>query len=289
MSTPLTLLPDSLLVSRSSSTSVYLLSPFQYPNILSYLLLRRSTVFSSITPLDIKNLDSDGRDPYYHHLIIKDNHTDELVAAQRLLFLTPQNYLTLAPYSYLEHCYPTFTTRALAHHGSFCEIGRTFITPNYQGLSYLSELIRAFIRIPLQLDIHHGYGLVSHNHINASPLSTLIFLESLKSNHGEYFTHLPPPRYAFSEPSESSEPSSPHPLIETISILSNQDPLFSINPVLLPYLRYCNARFLGSSIASDYNGIVQLLFYGSKDLVPETYLKRLFPPYDSSLPMNIST
>ena len=284
MSTPLTLLPDSLLVSRSSSISVYLLPPFQYSAVLAYVLSKRATVFSSITPLDIQSLDSDGRDPCYHHLIIKDNQTDELIAAQRLLFLTSQNHLALAPYSYLEHCYPTFTIRALDYHGSFCEIGRTFITQNYQSLSYLTELIRAFIRIPLLLDINHGYGLVSHNHINASPLSTHVFLASLKQYHGASFEHLPLPLYPYSVVDKSDLQ---QPLLETVSILSKQDPLFSTNPVLLPYLRYCNARFLGSSIASDYNGIMQLLFYGSKELVPAHHLKRLFPPYDINFVSNI--
>ena len=47
---------------------------------------------------------------------------------------------------------------------NFCEIGRTFVMPNYQNKQILKELIRGFIRIPESKKMSVGIGLISFNH-----------------------------------------------------------------------------------------------------------------------------
>ena len=63
---------------------------------------------------------------------------------------------------------------------SFCEIGRTFVMPDYQNKAILKELIRGFVRIPEAQKINIGIGLISFNHKSINKECINYFLKILE-------------------------------------------------------------------------------------------------------------
>ena len=94
-------------------------------------------------------------------MMIWDKEKMQLAGGQRFL-LSEKGSVNNKEYSYLESYHPG--TFEKLKNDNFCEIGRTFVMPDFQNKKILKELIRGFVRIPESKEMTVGIGLISFNH-----------------------------------------------------------------------------------------------------------------------------
>ena len=214
--------------------------------------------------------DIEERDKFFTHMFIWDKKTKQLSGGQRFLF-SKKGCLKNKEYSYLEEYHPN-TYEKLKNEG-FCEIGRTFVMPKFQNRKVLLELIRGFIRIPEAKNINIGIGLISFDHRNLKIKCVNKFLNIL-NNSKKNSLDLPIGRYLFEyQPSSKNNPNELVLNSENFKFIENElkllDENFEMPSVLKPYLRFCELSYESYSIAKNYNQIIQLLFSGRSQDVPE--------------------
>ena len=228
--------------------------------------------------LNSKNLESDieNRDFFFTHMLIWHKQEGNLAGGQRFLF-SKKGCIKNKEYSYLESYHPgTFDKMK---NENFCEIGRTFVMPDYQNKEILKELIRGFVRIPESKQISIGLGLISFNHKSLNNDCINAFLKILELSNKKPL-NLPNGRYLYEHkmdykinPEKFRLEANKIKFIE--KELKKLDNNFKIPPVLKPYLRYCSVSYENYSIAQEYNGIMQLLFSGRSDFITENQRKYL--------------
>ena len=210
--------------------------------------------------------DIEERDFYYTHMIIWDKRYKALAAGQRFLF-NKKGELKNKSYSYLEYYHPKTYEKLI--NISFCEIGRTFIMPNFQKSIYLIELIRGFVRIPEAKNISIGIGLISFEQNNLKKDCINYFLEILDFSKTKSLD-IPNGRYLYEQYNENKKSNEKimfnyENLRHIEKKLKDIDSNFKMPDVLKPYLRYCVISYESYSIAKDYNGKFQLLFSGRSE------------------------
>ena len=179
--------------------------------------------------------------------------------------------------SYLEYYHPG--TFEKMKNEDFCEIGRTFVMPNYQNKQILKELIRGFVRIPESKGINIGIGLISFNHKCLNKDCVNAFLEILKLSNKKPL-NLPNGKYLYEHHMDYKINSKEFTLeVDKIKFIEKElkklDNNFQMPQVLKPYLRYCSVAYEDYSVAKDYNGIIQLLFSGISKNIKEKQRKYL--------------
>ena len=228
--------------------------------------------------LNSKTLESDieNRDLFYSHMIIWNKEGRELAGGQRFLF-SKKECTKNKENSYLEFYHPGTFEKFI--NKDFCEIGRTFVMPDYQNKEILKELIRGFVRIPESKKLDIGLGLISFNHKSLKKECINAFLEILKLSNKKPL-NLPNGKYIY-EHQMDYKISSKDLSLEVNKIksiekkLKNLDHNFEMPKVLKPYLRYCNISYENYSVAKEYNGIIQLLFSGRSENISEKQRKYL--------------
>ena len=199
----------------------------------------------------------------------------QLAGGQRFLF-SQKGCLKNKEFSYLEEYHPGIYEKM--KNDSFCEIGRTFVMPNYQNKAILKELIRGFIRIPEAKSINIGIGLISFNHLSLSEDCINAFLNILESSRKNSL-NLPDGKYLYNKKKEINIPSELIINIENLKFIEKElkelDSNFEMPQVLKPYLRYCGLSYENYSIAENYNGIMQLLFSGRSESISDNQRKFL--------------
>ena len=262
-----------------------LIPPERIIPLLPWLGEQRSEAFSALSPNYQSELELDGRDPFYWHFLIWNAAENSLIGGQRLLFVGDQGYPfdgLSAEQSYLEHCYPGLASVMGSHRISYCEIGRTFVLPQYQRQKWLGELIRAFVCLPEARGISHAFGMISFNQFACSARCTAEFLAFVQRNlrTGCLDLQLPSPRF----PVEVTQADSSETADEIDSLaaleqhLKSIDQRFQLPKVLSPYLKLCSIRYEGASVARSYNEILQLLFSGSSQQISPAQ-RRFLKPY----------
>ena len=238
---------------------------------------QRAEAFKKFKTNKLKN-DIEERDFFYSHMIIWDKEKKELAGGQRFL-LIKKGYLKNKEHSYLESYHPG--TFEKMKNQNFCEIGRTFVMPNFQNKQILKELIRGFVRIPESNNIFIGIGLISFNHrfINKNCINT--FLKILEISNPKPLK-IPNGKYLYEDkidykidPEKFTLEANNIKFIE--KELKKIDNNFHMPEVIKPYLRYCGVSYENYSLAKDYNGILQLLFSGRSENISEKqrrYLKK---------------
>lgn len=262
-----------------------MLPPESAIDILPWLGKVRALAFSALMPCGVLESDLDGRDPYYWQMILWDPIQDSVIGGQRLLFVGEDQLMSGEAIddcvSYLEHCYPGFAQTVLSAHHAFAEVGRTFVSPAYQGGVWLKELIRGFVRLPESRGIRRAFGLISFNHLATSKEATDVFLSALSRSLFRGDTLIPTPRYPY-YPSDT--PANlfwdAFELTPLEIAIKNLDPSFSLPPVLRPYRSLCSVEYEGASLATSYNQVMQLLFSGKSELISRQQRRRL-PAYPS--------
>ncbi len=225
----------------------------------------RAKAFKRLYSNSLTN-DIEERDFYYTHMVIWDKKCKELAAGQRFLF-NKKGEMKNKLHSYLEYYHPK--TYEILINISFCEIGRTFIMPNFQKSIYLMELIRGFVRIPESKNISLGLGLISfdQNHLKKDCVN--YFLEILDFSKTKTLD-IPDGKYSYEQFNRNKKFDEKFILkYENLrhieKKLKNIDSNFKMPDVLKPYLRYCGISYETYSIAKDYNGKIQLLFSGKSE------------------------
>ena len=161
----------------------------------------------------------------------------------------------------------------------FCEIGRTFVIPEYQNKEVLKELIRGFVRIPESKKLNIGIGLISFNHKSLNKDCINHFLKILEVSNKNPL-NLPNGKYLYQDKIESTITHKKFSLqANEIKFIEEElkklDNNFQMPQVLKPYLRYCGVSYENYSIAEEYNGIMQLLFSGRSEKITENQRKYL--------------
>ena len=180
-------------------------------------------------------------------------------------------------HSYLESYHPgTFDK---LKNDNFCEIGRTFVMPDFQNKKILKELIRGFVRIPESKEMTVGIGLISFNHRSLNKDCINAFLKILQLSNKRTLG-LPNGKYIYEHQMDYEIDSEKFKLkSENIKFIEKElkklDGNFQMPQVLKPYLRYCEVSYENYSIAKDYNGIIQLLFSGRSENISDKQRKYL--------------
>ena len=230
---------------------------------------QRAEAFNVLKTNPLKN-DIEERDFLYQHMMIWNKEKMQLAGGQRFLF-SKKGTVRNKEYSYLESYHPG--TFEKLKNENFCEIGRTFVMPNFQNKKILKELIRGFVRIPESKNMNIGIGLISFNHRFLNKDCINAFLKILKLSNKQTLD-LPNGKYVYEHQMEYEINSEKYKLeSENIKFIEKElkilDSNFQMPQVLKPYLRYCEVSYENYSVAKDYNGIIQLLFSGRSENISD--------------------
>ena len=263
------------LIENSKEYLIYLIPGEKLFEVFEWYGKKRAEAFKIYNFKTLIN-DIEERDFYFKHMLIFDKKSMDLAGGQRFLF-SKKGETKNKKYSYLEEYHPR--TYEKLKNESFCEIGRTFVMPNYQKKNLLKELIRGFVIIPESNNINIGLGLISFNHKHLKKECINHFLKILELSKTNCLD-LPLGKYLYEYREDCKTVSEKFNLdyncIKLIEKeLKNIDKNFFMPEVLKPYLRYCGLSFESYSIAKDYNGVIQLLFSGRSEFIDDNQRKFL--------------
>ncbi len=286
--------------------SAYLLSPEQFAVVARSVGEVRARSYRQVSPHGPEDVDLDGRDDHYWHLLVWDEQEHRLAGSLRMALSRWHRSPWDGRCSYLEHCYPGLDA-ALGRGGmAYAEIGRTFVAPAYQRTSRaLLVLLQAMASIPLQTGHPHLFGMVSYNHFQHPEGLRRAFLAGLRQAPFASPLRLPPPRHPLDPPAggpragEAAPPDASPSLLQLEDQLRGQwDPAFRVPLLLRKYVLFGNAHVIDFSIARDFNQITEILMHGDlasltprqrrslvrSDLLPVWQGQAATPPLEGSPP-----
>ena len=268
----------NFIIENSNKHLIYLIPGEKLASQFDWYGEQRAEAFNILSNKPLKN-DIEERDFFFLHMVIWNKEKKQLAGGQRFL-LSEKGSVKNKQYSYLES-YHNGTYEKMKNE-NFCEIGRTFVMPNFQNKQLLKELIRGFVRIPESKNMNIGIGLISFNHIFLNKNCINAFLKILELSNKRPL-NLPNGKYQYEHKSDYKINPEKFTLeAQNIKFiekeLKNLDRNFQMPPVLKPYLRYCEVSYENYSIAKDYNGIIQLLFSGKSENISDKQRKYL-PKY----------
>jgi hypothetical protein len=245
--------------------SAYFLSPNQFRPIASSVGALRAFTYRQISPLGPEQVDLDGRDGHYWHLLILDRERHCLAGCLRMALSRWHGQDWDGSHSYLEHCYPGLDQVMRKRGLSYAEIGRTLVATPYQRTSpVLQMLLRAMASIPLATGHTTLMGMVSFNHHQHREILYSSFLTAiLQKPFGEDYG-MPPARHPFPLQSEGSHETGLPPVADTLGELERiLEQTFQESfraPLLMKkYIRFGNAQAISLSLARDFNQICEIL------------------------------
>ncbi|MEB3335306.1 MAG: GNAT family N-acetyltransferase [Cyanobacteriota bacterium] len=247
--------------------SAFFLSPTHFRSLARWVGAERARSYRRVSPHGPEEIDLDGRDGHYWHLLILDRDRRSLAGSLRLALSTWHGTQWDSSRSYLEHCYPGLDQAFRQRNEAYAEIGRTFVAMPYQRHSpVLLMLLRAMVSIPLATGHPQLLGLVSYNHFQQGEALRNQFLSSLLRPPFVGNVPLPPPRHPFPSqaPDQRKDPGLLPP--ETLGQLERrleqefQEP-FRVPLLVRKYMAFGNARVAGLSLAKDFNQICEILMH----------------------------
>jgi hypothetical protein len=252
-----------------------------------------------LSPATLDDIDLDGRDLNYWHLLVIDEHAKQLAGGARISFSKLHDLSWCGDNSYLEHCYPGLDQQFRSQNDGYVELGRTFVSPDYQRKSNtLLHIMRATAM--LAADTHHHYiiGMVSYNHFQHSAAANARFLTELLTPPFKGDLAVPQPRHACTTEafhgvlapmpdaettssaisgsetdttqlsqheasrSDGADPPATQIYAELECKLRTQiQDDFRIPIIMKRYVRMAGAKPIGLSIAKDFNQITEILMY----------------------------
>jgi hypothetical protein len=257
----------------------YFLSPSQFRVVAPWVGFSRALSFRKVSPHGPAELDLDGRDAHYWHLLVWDRERQELAGSLRLSLSQWHGTPWDGRCSYLEHCYPGLD-QDLGQRGlTYAEIGRTFVAPPYQRRTpVLMVLLQAMVSIPLATGHHHLLGMVSFNHFQHSVSLSRSFLAGLALPPFHGVLKVPTARHAIGalppadEFSITSWDNMGH--LERTLEQRFQEP-FRVPILLRRYFEFGNAKVIGLSVAKDFNQITEILTHCDLDALQLRQRRRL--------------
>ncbi len=266
---------SNFIIESKKKYLIYLIPGEKLADKLDWYGKKRAEAFNQLNSKNLEN-DIENRDSFFSHMIIWDKERKNLAGGQRFLF-SKKGCTKNKEHSYLEFYHPGTFEKMINE--NFCEIGRTFVMPNYQNREILKELIRGFVIIPESKKMNLGIGLISFNHKSLNKDCINAFLKILELSNNKPL-NLPKGKYLYKHQMDYKITSKDF-ILEANKIkfiekeLKKLDNNFQMPQVLKPYLRYCGISYENYSIAKDYNGIIQLLFSGRSENVSDIQRKYL--------------
>ena len=266
---------DNYIIEESKEYLIFLINGEKLASQFDWYGEQRAEAFNVLKTKPLKN-DIEERDFFFLHMMIWDKEKMQLAGGQRFL-LSDKGSVNNKVHSYLESYHPG--TFEKLKNDNFCEIGRTFVMPDFQNKKILKELIRGFVRIPESKKMTIGIGLISFNHRSLNKDCINAFLKILKLSNKRPLD-LPNGKYIYEHQMDYEIDSEKFKLkSENIKFIEKElkkiDVNFQMPQVLKPYLRYCEVSYENYSIAKDYNGIIQLLFSGRSENISDKQRKYL--------------
>jgi hypothetical protein len=274
--------------------SAYFLSPNQFRPIASWVGALRASTYRQISPLGPKQVDLDGRDAHYRHLLILDQERQCLAGCLRMGLSRWHGPEWNGSNSYLEHCYPGLDQHCRREGMSYAEIGRTLVATPYQRTSpVLRMLLRAMVSIPLATGHTNLMGMVSFNHLQHSEGLYGSFLAALLQQPFGEDQGIPPARHPF--PSRAEERKADlAPVVKSLGELERRleqqfEEPFRAPLLLKKYMSFGNAKVIGLSLARDFNQICEILMRCDlNQLLPnqqkELIVNNLIPAWETATP-----
>jgi len=266
---------ENYIIENSKEHLIYLIPGEKLAPQFDWYGEQRAEAFNVLKTKPLKN-DIEERDFFFLHMMIWDKEKMQLAGGQRFL-LSEKGSVNNKVHSYLESYHPG--TFEKLKNDNFCEIGRTFVMPDFQNKKILKELIRGFVRIPESKKMTIGIGLISFNHRSLNKDCINAFLKILQLSNKRTLG-LPNGKYIYEHQMDYEIDSEKFKLkSENIKFIEKElkklDGNFQMPQVLKPYLRYCEVSYENYSIAKDYNGIIQLLFSGRSENISDKQRKYL--------------
>jgi len=274
--------------------SAYFLSPNQFLPIASSVGALRASTYRQISPLGPEQVDLDGRDAHYWHLLILDRERHCLAGCLRMGLSRWHGQEWDGSHSYLEHCYPGLDQHCRREGMSYAEIGRSLVATPYQRTSpVLRMLLRAMVSIPMATGHTNLMGMVSFNHLQHSESLYGSFLAALLQQPFGEDQGIPPARHPF--PSRAEERKADlAPVVESLGELERRleqqfEEPFRAPLLLQKYMSFGNAKVIGLSLARDFNQICEILMRCDlNQLRPnqqkELIVNNLIPAWETATP-----
>jgi hypothetical protein len=225
----------------------------------------RASTYRQISPLGPEQVDLDGRDAHYWHLLILDRERRCLAGSLRMGLSEWHGAEWDSRHSYLEHCYPGLDQHLRRRGIRYAEIGRTLVATPYQRTSpVLRMLLQAMASIPLATGHTNLLGMVSFNHLQHSEKLNHSFLAALLRPPFGEDDGLPPARYPFPLRAEGNTQPGFAPLANKLAELElileqHFEEPFRAPLLLKKYTSFGNAKVISLSIARDFNQICEIL------------------------------
>lgn len=257
---------SSQLCFEQANFSAYFLSPIHFRSVAGWVGAVRARSYRQVSPHGPEDIDLDGRDAHYWHLLILDQQRGTLAGSLRLALSRWHDNSWDGRRSYLEHCYPGLDQAFRQRGEAYAEIGRTFVASPYQRTSpVLLMLLRAMVSIPLATGHPHLLGMVSYNHFQHTEGLRRRFLSQLLQPPFLADLAVPPPRHPFPDLAPTGEsPGDGRPTslgaLERSLEQAFQEP-FRAPLLLKKYVAFGNARVVGVSLARDFNQICEILMH----------------------------
>jgi len=245
--------------------SAYFLSAAQFQPIATWVGSLRASTYRRISPLGPEQVDLDGRDSHYWHLLILDRQRRCLAGSLRMGLSEWHGAEWDGRHSYLEHCYPGLDQHLRRSGIRYAEIGRTLVATPYQRTSpVLRMLLQAMASIPLATGHTNLLGMVSFNHLQHSEKLNHSFLATLLRPPFGEDDGLPPARYPFPLRAEGNTQPGFAPLANKLAELElileqHFEEPFRAPLLLKKYTSFGNAKVISLSIARDFNQICEIL------------------------------
>ena len=254
--------------------TAYFLPPHQFSLVAPAIGRLRATSYREISPHGPGEIDLDGRDSHYWHVVVWDQEQCQLAGSLRLALSHWHGYGWSGRESYLEHCYPGLDSFLKSRDMAYAEIGRTFVANSYRRTTpVLFLLLRAMASLPIATGHQHLFGMVSYNQYLYTDALNQAFFSALQQP--PFHGNLPMPiaRHPLSfDPlafpaedlninlSKGNGQSSSYIKLERI-IREQWGQNFNFPVLLRKYSSFGNAHVLGLSLAKDFNQIVEILMH----------------------------
>ena len=281
MAEDLTQLPSDALLIALGGFDVFLANAGQLPNVITEIGRLRETAFRNVGEGTGNSCDLDHYDPHYQHLLVWHRTALEVVGAYRLGFtkdiLQRQGVEGLYTFSLFD-----FDNQLFDRLGPSLELGRSFVSPNYQGNTRALRLLWAGIAVVLgrHPDINHLFGPVSVSP-RFSELGRMLIMSALQLHHMD--AELKPLIRARNDPSDSK-----HPLQERVTevsagladagrlsrFLERLEQGLAL-PMLIKHYIELKGRFAGFNVDNAFNGTLDGLVFVRTQDIPAKLLTRL--------------
>jgi putative hemolysin len=252
---------------------VYCAPAYRLPNVMRELGRLRETAFRAVGEGTGNALDLDEYDAQYHHLFVWNKATNEIVGAYRLAF-TQDLIASHGVTALYTHSLFDFDVSLFDRLGPSLEMGRSFVSPAWQGNTRALRLLWAGISVLLDRSPHirHLFGPVSVSP-QFSDVGKFLIMTTLQLHHMD--ADLKPlvrprnaPRLARLESQErlieiSAGLADPARLSKFLQRLEHGLKL----PMLIKHYIELKGRFAGFSVDDAFNGTLDgLVFVRVQDI-----------------------